>query len=61
MMPKIKIIRANTVHAAVTIHPQHKSATAFFRLEREERCRLFDYIQELRQQAKWDAEKCANQ
>lgn len=62
-MDKLRILRANTVHAGVTVNSSTApgSSNAFFKLKRAERCRLFDYIEELRQQATWDEEKCHNQ
>lgn len=52
---KVRIKAANTDRAQTNRAPYliTKTNTQYLR--------LIDYVEELRQQAKWDAEKCANQ
>ena len=52
---KIKICAANTVRAGAL--PEGKLVTLDWREYR----RVLSYIEELRQQAKWDEEKCNKQ
>jgi hypothetical protein len=54
--PKIKIVAANTARAYRQVF-----TTRTPKLDETEKARLYDYLDELRQQAKWDAEKCGNQ
>lgn len=49
---KVRIYKANTPRA-FTVHP--------YPLHNGVRASLEDYVDELKQQAKWDAEKCASQ
>ena len=49
---KVRIYNANTEHAFIAHpYPLHSSVSAG----------LVDYVDELKQQAKWDLEKCASQ
>lgn len=49
---KVRIYNANTQHAFIA-HP--------YPLPNRVSAGLVDYLDELKQQAKWDAQKCANQ
>ena len=49
---KVRIYKANTPRAFI-VHP--------YPLHNSVRAGLADYVDELKQQAKWDVEKCANQ
>jgi hypothetical protein len=51
---KVRIGAANTEQAVINFLPAHM--TGWQKVDR-----IASYIDELRQQAKWDAEKCGNQ
>lgn len=51
---KLRIGAANTEKAVIDFLPAHMMGWKTID-------QIADYIDELRQQAKWDAEKCANQ
>ncbi len=51
---KLRIAAANTEQAVIDFLPSHMMTWRTVD-------RIVEYIEELRQQAKWDAEKCAKQ
>lgn len=53
---KIRIKRANTENPGVA-----SPASSFHTLHIDQRMSVYDYLDELKQQAKWDADKCASQ
>ena len=55
---KIRIKDANTKEPGIA---KGASANIYYKLPYVQRMKVIDYLDELKQQAKWDAEKCANQ